>query len=111
MIPLLVITSCLLLASGLLKVRAAARVEMGVPILALAELLAAVGIFGVAFVVKLTAGQGMFILVGSVALIVVSSVQVGMEVRRRQRIRSASEGARLASYVKHTPAKPPERSK
>ena len=74
---------------------------MGVPVLALAEILAGVGILGVAFVVELTAGQGMFILVGSVALILVSSVQVGMEVRRRQRLRTASEGARLVSYVKY----------
>jgi len=111
MVPLLVITACLLLASGLLKVRAAARVEMGLPVLALAELLAGVGIFSVAFVVEFTGGQGMLILVGSVALVLVSSVQVGMEVKRRQRIRTASEGARLATYVKHlSRPDPPERS-
>ncbi|HSW30333.1 MAG TPA: hypothetical protein VLH75_12690 [Longimicrobiales bacterium] len=101
MVPLLVITALLLLASGLVKVRAAGRVEMGVPILALAELLAGLGILGVAFVMDLTGLQGMLVLVGSVALVIVSSLQVGMEVRRRQRLRAASEGARLASYMKH----------
>ncbi len=101
MVPLLLITALLLLASGLVKVRAAARVEMGLPILALAELLAGVGILGVAFVVDLTGVQGMLVLVGSVLLVLVSSLQVGLEVRRRQRLRAASEGARLANYVKY----------
>ena len=101
MVPLLVIASLLLLASGLLTVKAAARVGMGLPILALAELLAGVGIFGAAFLKDLTAGQGMLVLVGSVVLIVVTSLQVGMEVRRRQRIRTASEGARLTNHLKY----------
>ncbi len=111
MVPLLLITALLLLASGLVKVRAAARVEMGLPILALAELLACAGIVAVAFAVELTGVQGMLVLVGSVALVVVSSLQVGMEVRRRQRLRTASEGARLANYVKYpTRRGPSERS-
>jgi hypothetical protein len=111
MVPLLVITALLLLASGLVKVRAAARVEMGLPILALAEFLAGLAILGVAFVVELTGVQGMLVLVGSVALVVVSSLQVGLEVRRRQRLRAASEGARLANYVKYmSRLDPPERS-
>lgn len=107
MIPLLAITAILQLASGLLKVRTAARVEMGVPILAVAELVAGVGIFIVLFIERLTAVHGLLIVVGSVVLVLVSSVQVGAEVRRRQRIRTASEGARLANYVKYL-AKPPE---
>lgn len=100
MIPLLVIASLLLVASGLLKVRAAARVEMGVPILPLVELVAGLGLFSVVFVKPFTANQGLLILLGSVVLIVVSSVQVGMEVRRRQRLRTASEGARLANRLR-----------
>lgn len=107
MASLFVVMSMLLVASGLVKVKAAARVEMGVPIPALLELLVGVGIFSVAFIKEFTAVQGLLILVGSVALIVVSSVLVGAEVRRRHRIRTASEGARLASYVKYL-AKPPE---
>ena len=110
MVPLLVITALLLLSSGLVKVRAASRVEMGLPILALAELLAGLGIFGVAFFVDLTGLQGMLVLVGSVALVVVSSLQVGLEVRRRQRLRAASEGARLANFLKHRSRLDSERS-
>jgi hypothetical protein len=101
MIPLLVIASLLLLVSGLVKVKAAARVEMGVPVLAAAELVAGVGIFSVVFIKEFTATQGLVIVVGSVVLIVVSSLQVGSEVRRRHRIRVASEGTRLANYVKY----------
>jgi hypothetical protein len=101
MVPLLVIASLMLLASGLLKLRAAARVEMGLPVLALAELLAGLGIFGLMLAADLTAAQGLAVVVGSVALILVSSVQIGLAVRRRQRLRSASEGARLANYVKY----------
>ncbi len=111
MVPLLISTACLLLTSGLLTVRAAARVEMGLPILAVAELLAGLGIMGVAFSVELTAGQGMLVSVGSVLLVLVASLQVGLEVRRRNRLRTASEGARLASYVKYLSRQdPPERS-
>lgn len=101
MVPLLAIAAFLLLASGLVKIKAAARVGMGVPVLALAELAAGLGVFGAVLLADLTAGQGLFVLVGSVALVLVSSLQVGMEVRRRQRLRSASEGARLASRLKY----------
>ncbi|MDP2956653.1 MAG: hypothetical protein Q8N53_09535, partial [Longimicrobiales bacterium] len=62
---------------------------------------AGVGLFSVVFVKSFTANQGLAILVGSVLLILVSSVQVGMEVRRRQRLRTASEGARLANRIKY----------
>jgi hypothetical protein len=83
---------------------------MGLPILALAELLAGLAVLGVAFVVDLTGVQGMLVLVGSVALVIVSSLQVGMEVRRRGWLRTASEGARLANYVKYLSRQdPPER--
>ncbi len=101
MISLLVLASLLLLASGLLKIKAASRVGMGVPILALVEILAGLADVGALFLAGLTARQGLAILVGSVLLVVVSSVQVGLEIRRRQRLRAASEGARLASYVKY----------
>ena len=101
MIALLVLTSLLLLASGLLKIKAASRVGMGMPVLALAELLAGLAIPACVFVVELTAGQGLAILLASTLLVIVSSIQVGLEVRRRQRLRAASEGARLASYVRY----------
>lgn len=99
MAPLLVLTALLLLASGLVKVKAADRVQLGVPALALLELLAGVGLFSVAFIQSFTPRQGLLVLVASVALLVVSSLQVGSAIRRRHRIREASEGARLANYV------------
>jgi len=107
MILLLVLTSLLLLTSGLVKVRAAARVEMGLPVLALLELLAGVGIFSVAFVQNFTAGQGLVVLVGSVALVLISSLHVGMAIRSRQRRRDLSEGVRLANYVQYLSGRQP----
>ena len=101
MVPLLVLTALLLLGSGLLKARAAGRVGMGLPLLALAELLAGAGVLAAVLLAPLTAGQGLAVVVGSLALVVVSSLQVGLEVRRRQRVRTASEGARLANYVRY----------
>lgn len=101
MIPLLVLSALLLVVSGLVKVKAAARVEMGLPVLALAELVAGVGLFSVAFVHRFTAIQGLLAVAGSALLVVVSSLVVGLSIRRRQRLRSASEGARLANYVKY----------
>ena len=104
MLALFFIAAALLLVSGAVKVRAAARVGLGVPVLALAEVLAGVGLFGIALAVDFTGGQGLAILVGAVALILVSSLQVGAQVRRRQRLRAASEGARLATYVNFRPS-------
>lgn len=98
---LLSCASLLLLASGLLKIKAGSRVGMGVPIPALAELLAGLAVLGVAFAGAPTAVLGLLILVGSVVLVVSSSVLVGVEVRRRQRLRAASEGARLATHMKY----------
>ena len=101
MIPLFVLASLLLLVSGMVKVKAAARVEMGLPVLALVEVVVGVGIFSVAFIQNFTARQGLFVLVGSVLLVIVSSLHIGAAIRRRQRLRTASEGARLASYVRY----------
>lgn len=101
MIPLFVLASLLLLVSGLVKVKAAARVEMGLPVLALVEVVVGVGVFSVAFIQTLSARQGLFVLVGSVLLVVVSSLQVGAAIRRRHRLRTASEGARLANYMRY----------
>lgn len=101
MIPLVAVSSLLLLASGLVKVKAAARVGMRLPVLAAAELVLGVGICGLLVAARLTAAQGLLAVVGSVALILVSSLRMGAAVRRRQRLRSASEGTRLANYLKH----------
>lgn len=104
MVPLFLLSATLLAASGLMKLKAAARVGMGLPVPVLVELLGAVGIFGLMLATKLTRGQGLAVVVGTVALVVASSLHVGLEVRRRQRIRAASEGARLAVYLKPLPS-------
>ncbi|GMV05496.1 MAG: hypothetical protein AMXMBFR53_17740 [Gemmatimonadota bacterium] len=101
MVVLVAITALLLLVSGGVKMRAAARVGLGLPALAVLEILAGVGVLSQAFVIDLPPGRGLGLVVGSVLLLVVSSVQVGRAVRRRQRLRTASEGARLANYVKY----------
>jgi len=101
MTVLLVLASFLLLVSGVVKVKAAQRVELGIPLLPLVELVVGLGIFSQIFIRDFTAGQGLFILIGSVLLILGSSLQVGMAVRRRQRLRTASEGTRLANYVRY----------
>lgn len=106
MVPLLLITAVLLLTAGLVGARAASRVGMGLPVLALADIVAGVGLLGVVLAVDLTGAQGLAVLVGAVALVLVSSFQVGAQVRRRQRIRAASEGARLANYI-HYLSRPP----
>ncbi len=103
MMPLLVITALLLLTAGLVGARAASRVGMGLPVLAVADVLAGVGLLGAVFAVDLSGAQGLAVLVGAVMLVLASSLQVGAQVRRRQRIRTASEGARLATYVNFRP--------
>jgi len=100
-LPLLVLASLLLLVSGLVKMKAAARVDLGLPLLALVELLAGVAIIGVAFMQSFTARQGLAVVVGAVVLVVVSSVQVGLAIQRRHRRLADSEGARLANYVRY----------
>lgn len=101
MTVLLGLASFLLLVSGVVKVKAAERVELGLPVLAAVEILAGLALFSQIFIRDFTAGQGLGILVGAVLLIVVSSGRVWMAVRRRQRIRTASEGTRLANYVRY----------
>lgn len=98
---LMVLAAFLLLISGVVKVKAAERVGMGLPVLPLLELAVGLGIFGVAFLRKFSAAQGMGILVGAVALVLGSSIHVGLAIRRRQRLRTRSEGTRLANYVEY----------
>lgn len=97
----LVLAALLLLVSGVVKVKAAERVGMGLPILPLIELVAGLAIFGVSFTKTFTPGQGFAVVVAAVALVLGSSIHVGMGIRRRQRLRTRSEGTRLANYVQY----------
>ncbi len=106
MIPLLVLTALLLAGSGAFKLRAAARADVGVHLISLVELLAGAAL-GLLIVAKsLTVGQGMWIAVGAVALIVVSSVHLGKRLSRKRRLRGLTEGRRLQNYVDHVAAVP-----
>lgn len=104
MTPLLVITAGLLLLSGLVKLKAAERVGLGIAVLPLVELLAAVALGALAVVHPLTPRGGLVAVVLALVLLVGSSVQVGAAVRRRNRRRTLSEGARLHTYVQYLSA-------
>jgi len=106
MIALLVSTSGLLIVSGLVKLKAAERVGLGIAILPLLELFAALGLGAMAVLGSLTPSGGLALVVGCVALMVVSSVQVGGAVRRQGRRRTLSEGARLRTFVQYLSSSP-----
>lgn len=103
----LALLAFLLLGSGSIKLKAAQRVDLGVPWLVVAEMLAGIGILSAGFAGSLSPGQGLAVLVGGVALVVVSSLQVGKAVRRQHRLRNATEGTRLANYLKYLSAQDP----
>jgi hypothetical protein len=104
MIALLLSTAGLLIVSALVKLKAAERVGLGIAILPLLELFAALGLGAMAFLGSLTPRSGLSLVVGGVVLMVVSSVQVGGAVRRRGRQRTLSEGARLRTFVQYLSA-------
>jgi hypothetical protein len=101
---LVVLAALLLLASGLLKLRAAERVGLGIAVLPLVEVVAALGLLGVSFLRPLDPVAGLIAVVAALALLVVSSLQVGMAMGRRRRSRELSEGARLRTYVQYLTA-------
>ena len=99
--PLLAITAVLLLISGIVKLRAVARVGMGVAILPLAEVGAGFALVALALVGPPTAPVGLGSILGGVLLLLGSSFQVGASLGRRRRARELSEGARLRTYVRY----------
>jgi NhaP-type Na+/H+ or K+/H+ antiporter len=98
---LLIVTAVLLLTSGVVKLRAAERAGLGLPVLPLLELLVGLLLVGVSFASPLTPSQGLVAVVGSVALILFSSVRMWMQLRGLQRKRDLSESARLQTYVSY----------
>ncbi|HKJ00867.1 MAG TPA: hypothetical protein VJ997_00390, partial [Longimicrobiales bacterium] len=66
MTALLVATAVLLLTSGLVKLRAADRAGLGLPLFALLEILAALALGGASFLSTLTPAVGLSAVVGSV---------------------------------------------
>jgi len=101
MSPLLFLTSLLLATSGALKARSKARTGLGFPWLPLTELLVSLALAALAFGGRLGQSVGFWVVTGSVALMVVSSVLHARATAAVRRRREASEGARLATYVRH----------
>jgi len=100
MTALLVLTALLLVVSGVIKLRAGGRAEIGLHPLSLIELVAGVGLMVRVIAGSVTAGQGMGAAVGAVVLIVVSSLHLGRRLAHKRRLRDLTEGRRLESFVK-----------
>ena len=98
---LLVVTAILLLTSGLVKLRAGDRAGLGIPVLALLEIFAGLLLAGVSFSSPFTPQQGLAVVVGSVAVVLFSSLDMWSRLKGIQRKRDLSEGARLRTYVRY----------
>jgi len=101
MTALHIATATLLVISGVVKLRAWARVSHGIHLVPLLEIVA--GFLMGAAVVTGTPdpGVGLALTVGAVSLVVASSVVLGRQIRRVRRERERSEGARLVTWVKY----------
>jgi hypothetical protein len=108
---LLVLTSILLLASGLVKLHAGERAGLGITVPPLAETAA-----GFAVLVPMVLGWrpgargGLAMVVCAVALVLASSLLVGAAVVRKRKSREDSEGARLVTYVRYLSRRDPPRT-
>ena len=100
MTPLLVITGFMLAASAFVKLRAAGRAKIGVPVLSAVEVVAAVLIVGVAFTNPPTVEAGFRMVMGGILLILVSKAAMVMKLSAARQQRADSEGLRLRTYVK-----------
>lgn len=97
----LVVTAILLLTSGIVKLHAGDRAGLGIPVFALLEICAGLLLAGVSFSSPFTPQQGLVVVVGSVALVVFSSLHMWTGLKGLQRKRDLSEGARLRTYVRY----------
>ncbi len=107
MTTLHVAAATLLLISGVVKLHAWGRLGRGVHLVPLVEIVAGF-LMGAAVVTGAPApGVGLALTVGAVSLVIASSVIVGRQIRRLQRERERSEGARLLTWVKYL-SQPPD---
>ena len=100
MTPLFVLAALLLMASGALKLRAAARAELGVHLPSVVELVVAI-LLPVLAMGGPTAETGMAALAGALAVLVASSLHLMARIRHRNRLRDRTEGRRLETYVRY----------
>jgi len=96
---LIIVTAVLLLASGIVKLRAGERAGMGLSFLSLVEVLVGLLLVGVSISNPLTPSQGLGAVVASVVLVLFSSLRMWVRLRDLQRKRDLSEGSRLETYV------------
>lgn len=101
MTTLIVVTALLLLTSGVVKLRAADRAGLGLSLLALLEIFAGLLLGAVSFTYPFTPSSGLGVVLGSVALVLYSSLQMWSRLSGLQRKRDLSEGARLRTYVNY----------
>ena len=106
MIPLLVLASLLLVGSGAVKIRAAGRAKLGLPMLSLLEVVGGIALVGVAATRPPAVDVGFRYVVGAVALVLVSSIAMGMRLSAGRREQEESEGARLITYVRYLSSSP-----
>ena len=98
---LLVVTAILLLTSGIVKLHAGDRAGLGLPLFALLEIFAGLLLAGVSFSNPFTPQQGLGVVLGSVALVLFSSLHMWTQLKGLVRKRDLSEGARLRTYVRY----------
>lgn len=98
---LLVVTAILLLTSGVVMLRAADRAGLGLSLFALLEVLAGLILAGISFTNPFTPGQGLGVVLASVALVLGSALHMWGQLKGIQRKRDLSEGARLRTYVRY----------
>ncbi len=101
MTPLLLLTSVLLVLSGLIKIRSGARTGRGLPVVALLEIAVAVGAAGLAFSGPSAAGAAAWVVPAGVLLVVLSSASHVHHMSAHRRMREESLGDRLATHVKY----------
>jgi hypothetical protein len=108
MTMLLVLTAVLLLASGLIKLRAGGRAGMGITLLPLVEAMAGLTLLApVSLSWRPSPALGLSLTLASVLLVLVSSLFMGVDLSRRRRARVRSEGARLSAYVRYVAREKP----
>ena len=98
---LLVVTAVLLLTSGVVKLHAGDRAGLGLPLFALLEIFAGLILAAGSFTNPFTPAQGLGVVVGSLALVLFSSLHMWTQLKGLQRKRDLSEGARLRTYVRY----------
>jgi len=101
MIALLILTGVLMGVSGLVTIRTATRMNPGVPVLSLLEIVAGGVLVVVAMFARPTPDGGFRLVVGGVSVVVVLSVAQAWRVAARRREREDSEARRLVTYVKY----------